>query len=587
MVTHPSSSVGHRPTRRPHHPSSPRFRLVTVWATMVLVMLGLSVRLGRLQLVMGNNLKLQAQEQRQNVSQIPRASRRPIVDRQGNVLAVDRVVYTIYAHPMLFNRSREEVAVTLGKALNQSQDSLLRQFQGQETGIQVAVDVSEELTERIRGMRLDGVELLPSQQRFYPQQTLMSQLVGYINLEGEPQAGLEYALQEQLLYDLEDVPISQIFQQQQPNRDDQKLQLTVDSRLQRVAQRNLEATVRQHGAKQGSVIVMDSRDGAVLALAVTPTYDPNRYYEADVEQFKNWVVSDLYEPGSTFKPINVAIALEEDLIVPDEYIYDEGRLQYDQWTIQNSDYRAVGGRGSITITDILRHSSNVGMVHIMERLKRSDYYDWLEKLGLGKPSGIELPAETPAQLKSRSQFVNSAVEAATTAFGQGFSLNPMQQVQLHAALANGGKLVTPHVVRGLVDAEGNPTWQPERPEAKQVFSPETTQTVVEMMEAVVESGSGQPARIANYRLAGKTGTAQKANEYGEYGNGRLVSFVGILPVENPRYVVLAVIDEPLGENAYGSTVAAPLVKSVVESLVVMAGVPPSDGSSQTQPAPAQ
>ena len=151
----------------------------------------------------------------------------------------------------------------------------------------------------------------------------------------------------------------------------------------------------------------------------------------------------------------------------------------------------------------------------------------------------------------------------------------MQQVQLHAALANGGKLVTPHVVRGLVDQEGNPTWEPQRPAARQVFSPETTQAVVGMMEAVVESGSGQPARVENYRMGGKTGTAQKANAYGEYGDGRIVSFVGILPVENPRYVVLAVIDEPLGENAYGSSVAAPLVKAVVESLVVMAGVPPS------------
>ncbi|MEM9804445.1 MAG: penicillin-binding protein 2 [Cyanobacteria bacterium P01_D01_bin.56] len=575
MVTQPSNPFQRQPARRPRHLSSPRFRLVTVWAFMVLIMLGLSARLGRLQLVMGKQLQDQAQEQRQSLPNVPRASRRPIIDRQGNVLAVDRVVYTIYAHPMLFSRSHEEMAGTLGPLLSVSQETLLQRFQEQETGIQVAVDVSEELTERIRGLRLDGLDLLPSQQRFYPQQALMSQLVGYINLEGEPQAGLEYSLQERLLYDLEDVPFPNTFQQQQPNRDDLKLQLTVDSRLQRIAQRNLEATVQRHGAKQGALIVMDSRNGAILSLAVTPTYDPNRYYEADVEQFKNWAVSNLYEPGSTFKPINVAIALEEGLIVPDEYIYDEGKLQYDEWTIQNVDYKAVGGRGSITITDVLRHSSNVGMVHIMERLKRSKYYDWLEQMGLGNATSIELPAEGLAQLKSRSQFVNSPVEAATTSFGQGFSLNLIQLAQLHSALANGGKLMSPHIVRGLVDQEGTLAWQPQRPEAKTLFSKETTQTVVKMMEAVVESGSGKTARVANYRLGGKTGTAQKANEYGEYGDGRLVSFVGILPVENPRYVVLAVIDEPLGEDSYGSTVAAPLVKSVVESLVVMAGVPPS------------
>ncbi len=542
---------------------------------MVLAMMGLSVRLAVLQLVAGSELKAQAEGQRQNLPQVPRASRRPIIDRQGNVLAVDRVVYTIYAHPMLFNSSREEMAETLAGVLGQSQENLLARFQAQETGIQVAVDVSEELAERMRGMQLDGLELLPSQQRFYPQQALMSQLVGYINLEGEPQAGLEYALQNKLLYELNDAPLPNHALQQLPKRDGIRLQLTVDSRLQRIVQRNLEATVRQHGAKRGALIVMDSRDGAVLSLAVAPTYDPNRYYEADVEQFKNWAVSDLYEPGSTFKPINVAIALEAGAIGPDDYIYDEGNLQYDQWTIQNADYKAVGGRGSITITDILRHSSNVGMVHIMEQLKRSHYYDWLEKLGLGQTTGIELPAESPAQLKSRPQFVNNAVEAATTSFGQGFSLTPMQQVQLHGALANGGKLVPPHVVRGLVDQEDNLIWQPERPPEKTVFSSDNTKAVLRMMEEVVDTGSGKPAQVANYRVAGKTGTAQKANEYGKYGDGRIVSFVGIVPVENPRYVVLAVIDEPLGEDAYGSTVTAPLVKSVIESLVVMAGVPPS------------
>ena len=572
MVTQPSSPERLRFNRRPRHLSSPRFRLVTVWAFMVLVMMGLSARLVRLQLVMGDQLKAQAQQQRNNLPRVVRASRRPIVDRQGNILAVDRIVYTIYAHPMLFNRSREEMAGTLGNLLGESKDALLQRFQEQETGIQLAVDVSEELTERIRNLGLDGLDLLPSQQRFYPQQSLMSQLVGYVNLEGQPQAGLEYTLQERLLYELDETPLAL---QQLPNRDDLRLQLTVDSRLQRIAQRNLEATVRQFGAKQGALIVMDSRDGAILSMAVAPTYDPNRYYEANVEQFRNWVVSDLYEPGSTFKPINVAIALEAGILSADEYIFDEGRLQYDQWVIQNVDFNQVGGRGSITVTDIMRYSSNVGMVHIMERLKRSDYYDWLEKLGLGEPTGVELPAEAVAQLKSRSQFVNSAVEAATTSFGQGFSLNPLQLIQLHSSLANGGKLVTPHMVRGLVNQEGELTWEPERPPAETVFSPETTRTVVEMMEDVVKSGSGQTARVANYRVGGKTGTAQKANAYGEYGDGRLVSFVGILPVENPRYVVLAVIDEPLGDDSYGSTVAAPLVKSVVESLVVMAGVPPS------------
>ncbi|MEO1401373.1 MAG: penicillin-binding protein 2 [Cyanobacteria bacterium J06635_1] len=554
---------------------SPRRRLVTVWGILIVTMFGLSAKLAHLQLVQGANLKALAQAQ-QEIYTAPRAARRPMVDRQGNVLAVDRIVYAVYAHPAIFNRRPGKVAEALAPALEKSADGLLREFAIQETGIKLATDISEEQAERIRQLRLDGIELIASQRRFYPQQALFSQLVGYINIDGEATTGLEYSLEEQLRYPASETDNQRwsLLKPDTATKDNLRLQLTIDSRLQRVAQRKLEETVIAHSAKRGALIVMDARDGAILSMAMTPTYDPNRYYEAKVEQFKNWTVSDMYEPGSTFKPINVAIALQEDTIGPDDYVYDEGRLQYDEWTIQNNDYASVGGRGSLSITDVLRHSSNVGMVHIMETLQRSTYYEWLSRLGLGEITGIELPAESPGQLKSRGQFVNSAVEAATTSFGQGFSMTPIQLVQLHGSLANGGKLVTPHVVRGLVNAENELQWQPPRPTPQQVFDPETTGRVIQMMEAVVATGSGEAAQLSDYRIAGKTGTSQKANEFGEYGEERITSFVGVLPADSPRYVILAVIDEPYGEDAYGGSVAAPLVKAVVESLVVLEGVPP-------------
>lgn len=559
---------------------SPRLRLISVWLVLIVGMLGLTGRLAYLQLVIGGELKVRAEEQ-QATQTTPRASRRQIVDRQGNVVAMDRVVYTLYVHPKLFKETPEAIATSLSNvltrdALKGNTQSLVQRFGEQETGIKLVTDISEETAKRLQALRLDGLDLLPSPRRVYPQGELFSQVTGYTDLEGEPKEGLEVSFQSVLTYP-EPRP-GEAGSLQVVTRDDLQVQLTIDSRLQRIAQENLAATVAEYNAKRGALIVMDSRTGALLTLAIAPTYDPNEYYDAEIEYFKNWAVSDLYEPGSTFKPINVAIALENGTISANDTIYDEGQIQIGQWPIQNVDFKYIGGRGSISITDVLRYSSNVGMVHIMETLQRATYYEWLEKLGVGNKTGIELPGEVNGQIKEREQFVNSAVEAATTSFGQGFSLTPLQLVQLHGTLANGGKLVTPHVVHGTLDGEGELTWTPERDQPRRVFSEETTQQVLTMMQEVVDDGTGAAAKIEGYQIAGKTGTAQKATEYGTYGNQRITSFVSIAPVSDPRYVILAVVDEPQGENAYGGTVAAPLVKKMLDSLVVLEGVAPDQAT---------
>lgn len=579
---HPSKSILPRQPRatpeaiKEFREKSPRLRLISVWLVLLVGMAGLVGRLAYLQLFIGDQLKAMAQEQ-QAIQTTTRASRRQMIDRQGNVVAMDRVMYTLYVHPMLFTKPSEEVATALSPILEKEVGSLVQTFSEQESGIKLTEDLTEETAKRLRSLRLDGLELGPSPQRVYPQGELFSQVTGYVDLEGSPKAGVEIALQEPLTYDAPTSGEAALLQV--VTRDDLQMQLTIDSRLQRIAQENLAATVKEYKAKRGALIVMDSKNGEILTLAVTPTYDPNSYYDADVETFKNWAVSDLYEPGSTFKPINVAIALENGTISADETIYDEGRIQIGPWPIQNVDFKYVGGRGAISITDVLRYSSNVGMVHIMETMQRSDYYAWLEKLGLGRETGVDLPGETSGQIKEREQFVNSPVEAATTAFGQGFSLTPIQLVQLHGMLANGGKRVTPHVVRGMVNADGELTWTPERAQPETVFSPQTTQQVLEMMREVVADGTGAAAQVEGYQIAGKTGTAQKVTEYGGYGDQRITSFVSIAPVSDPRYVVLAVVDEPQGENAYGGTVAAPLVKKMLESLVVLEGVEPDQASA--------
>ncbi len=558
---------------------SPRLRLISVWLVLMVGMLGLGARLAYLQLVIGGELKVRAEAQ-QAVRPTPRTSRRQIVDRQGNVVAMDRVVYTLYVHPMLFKESNGAIAQALSTVLDEDPKQLAQQFASQESGIQLNDDISEETAKRLRDLRLDGLDLLPSPRRMYPQSELFSQVTGYIDLEGEPRAGVELELRSQLQYD--DPNEAEPTLLQVVTRDDLQMQLTIDSRLQRIAQEGLAATVAEYNAKRGALIVMDSRTGEILTMAIAPTFDPNTYYDANIEYFKNWAVSDLYEPGSTFKPINVAIALENGNIDANAIINDEGRIQVGEWPIQNVDYRTNGPRGPLSITDILRYSSNVGMVRIMQSVPRADYYGWLQKLGLGTLTGIDLPGETSGQIKDRNQFIGSEVEAATTAFGQGFSLTALQLVQLHGALANGGKIVTPHVVRGLKNAKGERTWTPDYDAPRQVFSAETTQKVLAMMKEVVDDGTGSAAKIDGYQIAGKTGTAQKATEYGSYGDQRITSFVSIAPVSDPRYVVLAVVDEPQGENAYGGTVTAPLVKKMLETLVVLEGVAP-DGTPAVTP----
>ncbi len=571
-----------------------KFRLWAVWAVLMLGGLGLAVNLFYLQVTRAPALRKQAQQQ-QTLKTKPFVPRRPIVDRAGNVLAIDRQVYTLYAHPKLFNHSKAEIAAKLAPMLaielspgTTSETELLRRFNLGETGITIAESLAQEVADRVAQIQIknspvDGLELVRQQQRFYPQQELAADILGYVDGERKGQAGVEYSQQNLLERSMPSIQFSRSSDGNWvPDRltagfvqlDDLKLQLTIDSRLQRVARIALKEKMKEQEAKRGTVIVMDARNGELLSVVAEPSYDPNQYFNFDLSRYKNWAVTDVYEPGSTFKAINVAIALEAGAVKPNTVFNDEGRIYMDVWTIQNSDYQSAGARGPSTVTEILKHSSNVGMVHVMRSMKPSLYYQALEKLGLGQTAGTDLPFEVTSQLKNREQFINSPVEVATTAFGQGFSITPMQLVQLNGALANGGKLVTPHVVRGLFDRDGQAYWKLPRAVPKQVFSPETTKKVLEMMETVVDGGTGKAAQIPGYRIAGKTGTAQKANGGGGYSkNAIITSFVGIMPVEAPRYVVLAVIDEPKGGT--GGSVAAPIVESVMETLISIEKIAPS------------
>lgn len=597
----------HPPKSRKNHGNNPSLlRLFLVWGVLVVSGFGLGLRLYYLQIIdpiityeqapKGKKLTQIAQDQQTTKLNfyIPR---RQIVDRQQNVLATDRITYTLYVHPHLFRRNSQpvpaaEIAANLADILgNQTAEELLKIFAKQEWGIRLAGDLPESAKEKIAKLQIDGLDLKQNYTRFYPHQEMAAEVTGYVNRDSTriPQAGVEYT-QNKLL---EREPISwkmkrsfnnakAVFHpgdldrsQQLFNFDDLRLQLTIDLRLQQIARNALKRQMDQYKAKRGTVIVMDVRDGAIAALVSEPTYDPNTYYKYNIELFKNWAITDLYEPGSTFKPINIALALDAGVISPQDTFDDTGEIQIKDATVRNHDFLKKGARGELSLPEILKYSSNVGMIKIMRRMDPLDYYQDLQKLGVEDQVEFDIPGYTTGRLKNEVEFTVREIEPATTAFGQGFSLTPLKLIQIHAALANQGKLITPHVVRGLSDYKGYLHYfQP--PNSKQIFSAKTATTVLEMMEEVVEDGSGYAAKIPGYRIAGKTGTSQKAGDQGGYDEeAKITSFVGIFPVEAPRYAVLAVVDEPHGEHTYGSTVAAPIVGSVIQGIINIEGIPPS------------
>ncbi|AFY55797.1 cell division protein FtsI/penicillin-binding protein 2 [Rivularia sp. PCC 7116] len=563
---------------------NPKIRLFMVWGVLIVACLGLGINLYRLQIVDGATLTKKARNQ-QMFSMRPFIPRRQIVDRNKRVVAIDVPIYTLYVHPKMFdkNKSRSYVARKLATILNKDADELEAKFNKNESGIFLSSNLQEEVADQISSLKLNGIDLRKKFNRYYPPDDLVADIVGFVNSDRRGKAGIEYSQEKLLERSMKTVRLSRagngaLMPDHAPdgflNFDKLRMQLTIDSRLQRDSRLALKEQIKKFKAKRGAVIVMDSWDGSILALACYPTYNPNgKFTKEDYALFRNWAVADLYEPGSTFKPLNVAIALETGRIRPGEVFNDTGLIKVADREIKNAEEDA---KGRITVSQILQTSSNIGMVKIIQRLQPSIYYGWLERLGLRQKSETDLPFETTSRLKPQEEFINSPIEPAAASFGQGFSLTPLQLVQMQGALANGGRLVTPHVVKGLIDDKDQIHKEKNLPPSRQIFSPTTTQTVLQMMESVVNKGSGKAAKIPGYRIAGKTGTAEKAGATGGYISGsKITSFVSILPVETPRYVVLTLVDEPQGEHTFGSTVAAPIAKKVMESLISIEKIPPS------------
>ena len=555
-------------------------RFKTIYVTSLILILSLLSKLVYLQVFNASNLKNKAlarQIKRTNVLK----TRRQIVDRNNRLVAFDKTQYELWGHPKYFRfpgdksnerRTIEEVAMKLSPILNLEKKLLLDKFKNTKDGVRLVYDLNEEKAKQIKNLNISGIDLEIQSKRYYPQGNILSNIVGFVNDERKGSSGLELFLEDKIEVtqksnifkkDGKGVPLPDGKEPFNFFNDDKKIKLTLDSRLQKIAFNVLTKQVKKWNAKKGLTIVMNVNNGEILSLASVPSYDPQRFWEYDQKVFKGWYLQDLFEPGSTFKPINLAFALEEKVIQKDGLVLDNGQIYVGGWPLSNWNKK---GNGYINYPKVLQVSSNVGMVKIMQNLKPTTYWNWFKRLGLDKGIETDLFESTPGQIKSKEIFINQPIHQAVASYGQGFSISPLKLVQLHAALANGGYEVYPHVTfefqRNSMDLNKN-----------KFFSDSVSKIILNWMETVVDEGSGSDVKINGYRIGGKTGTAQKAIN-GIY-SGITCSFVAILPVEKPKYLVFVLIDEPNKPYAYGSTVAVPVAKEIIESLIVLEKIPPS------------
>ncbi len=555
-----------------------RFKITYIF--FLLVILSLFGRLVNLQVFSASDLQQKAKLIQSSKTR-PLKTRRSIVDRNNRLIAYDKPLFKLWAHPKYFKfpgdtsnkiRGIEEIVEKLSPILGFKDEFLLKKFNDEISGVKLADQISEDKARKIKSLGISGLDLIKYSQRYYPQGELYSNLVGFVNDENKGSAGLELHLDD-LIKKLnkansikkggDGTPLPDNSGPRDFINDYKSLTLTIDSKLQKASFKALSKQVTDWKAKRGFAVVMDVNNGEILSLASIPSYDPHKFWEYDPELFKGWYSQDLFEPGSTFKPINLALALEEKVIHKDGFIDDKGNVNVGGWTLWNWNKK---GNGYIDYPKVLQVSSNVGMVKIMQNLEPSIYWDRLRNLGINKNLETDLFESTPGELKRKEVFVNQLIEPAVASFGKGFSISPLKLVQLHAALANGGFEVIPHVTLSSKDLIKKNT-------RTQLFSSNVSRIVTEWMESVVENGSGAGTRIEGYRIAGKTGTSQKAKN-GIYTSKKVCSFVATLPVENPKYVVLVLIDEPSKAYAYGSTVAVPVAKEIIESLIVIEKIPP-------------
>jgi len=559
-------------------------RVKLVGGALALGLMSLFSRAYHLQILGGAQWDDAARRQAVTSSTI-QAKRGGIRDRNGAEMAISVDVDSIYAEPRRVPDAKD-AAAKLAPVLGLDRHKLEEQLGSDRAFVYLRRKVSPEAARAVRELAIPGVGAQAEAQRFFPNRELAAHVVGFTDLEGHGQAGVEKRFEPTLEGKSYEVPglrdalgravWSEGYVPQAILEGDDVI-LTIDSSIQRAAEVELELAVKDQDATAGIAIVMDPKQGDILAMASWPSFNPNNLAGVGPNEQLNRAVSAVFEPGSTLKMVTIAAGLEEDKIAPETAIDCENG----KWRVANRTIHDTHKYGLLSVGEVMKVSSNICSAKMGFMLGAPLLHSYLEKFGFGQPTGIELPGEVGGLLRSADRW--REIELANVAFGQGLNVTPLQILRAASIIANGGMRVEPRVVLGTADKTGEMT-EGTRPEPVRVLSAETAAQVRDMMaEVTTKGGTAESAAIPGFAVAGKTGTAQKIDPVTKaYSRSLYVaSFVGFVPADRPEAVVLVMIDEPK-KAIYGGVVAAPAWKAIATAALAARNIFPSDPAAQAE-----
>ncbi len=543
----------------------------------------ITVRLFEFQVLKNDEYLALAQGQHWMTRKIP-AKRGLIYTRdlktgERNILAMNKSLNMVYVVPRQI-KDKEEASRELSEILSIDHEEVFDNINNDKVYVPIKHKLSDEEVSKIEECGILGIMLSPEDWRDYPEGELAAQIVGFVNNDGDGQYGVEGNFNDVLKgkegevtmeRDTAGRPITVGEKQESPASNGKDIVLTVDRVIQDTVERELKTAVEEFSASGGNIIVMNPENGEVWAMANYPTFDPNRFNEIkDIELFKNSSISHVYEPGSIFKIITMAAGIDASKVMPNTTYFDTGEVKIGGYSIRNSDGKAHGTK---TMTQVLEDSLNTGSFFVKEQMGNEIFYNYLKKFGFGQTTGIGLSGEIDSPIKVFDSW--REINFATASFGQGIAVTPIQFITAASAIANGGKIVEPHIVSEFVMPDGSKT-SVQKKIKDTAIREETSNMVGAMMVNVVEKGHGKAARVPGFRVAGKTGTAEIPSKDGTgYEEEKNIgSFVLFVPAENAKFIILVKIDEPKGVEWAEST-AAPVAGSLAKKILNYLEIPPN------------